>query len=165
MDRPPTATITLADGSSRQLVFDLAMLEQIELATGRSVNQLLFDELASWFNSGAQPPAEPLTPEETAAIDRERAARLVRNVRASFVRTFLAAVLGLRDATAVGEAVGLRGAMAAFTAAVAGFAAAVIAFNGGERDEGGAEPLPSESATCGPGPGSSSGSQDPSSSV
>lgn len=154
MPRPaPTATIKLATGAELAITFDLAMLERIEDATGRTVNQILFEDLASWFDSQGDE-----TPEQ-------RAARLVTRVRAKFVRTFLAAALGLGDAGAVDAAVGLYGAMSAFQAAVAAFAEAVIAFNGGEQAdaEGGAEPHPSGSATSGPGHGSSSGSQDPSS--
>ncbi|MCK6475322.1 MAG: hypothetical protein L6Q35_00655 [Phycisphaerales bacterium] len=154
MPRPaPTATIQLADGSSREITFDLATLEKIEDATGRTVNQILFEDLASWLQGGEGETVE------------QRTARLVTRVRAKFVRAFLAGVLGLPDAAAVQAAVGLDGAMAAFRAAVAAFAEAVIAFNGGDQAEaeGGAEPHPSGSGTSGPGHGSSSASQDPSS--
>lgn len=164
MPRPaPTATIQLADGTSRQITFDLAMLEQIEDSTGKSVNQILFDDLAAVI--GGEPVPEGLTPEERAAVERERAAKMVRNVRASFVRSFLAAVLGLSDAAAVSEAVGLAGAMPAFTAAVAAFGEAVISFNGGEQADadGGAGGHPLAFVTSGPGHGSSSESQEPSS--
>lgn len=154
MHRPaPTAVIKLNDGTEQTVVFDLAGLERIEDLTGRTVNQLLFEDLAAWFTG------------EQGETDEQRAARLVKNVRAKFVRSFLAAAMGSRDGLAVDAAVGLSGAMAAFTAAVAAFAEAVIAFNGGDPAEGGAEPhpTPTGSGTSEPGPGSSSECQPTSS--
>lgn len=79
----PAATIHVA-GNFRNIVFNMATLESIEDATGRTVTDILFSDLAAFrVSDGAQP-----TPEQAEAMAKQLSMKLVRR--------FVAGCLGVQ---------------------------------------------------------------------
>lgn len=151
----PSATIDLGY-TTLTVTFDLATLEQIEERMGKGVNEILFGEFGGWLGgTDASGGADPQL------TDDERAARLVRRMRAGFVRRFIAACIGAESVATLPLG---RVVKDVFTPLAAAFVAAVVELNGGA--EGGAAanpPGPAGSGDSGPGPVSSSESDEPSS--
>ncbi len=132
-------SVELAIGEWKHLVvFDYSRLEAIETATGRTVNDIVFGELASY-----SPAAEKQGSEEASIA-------ALRKVRVGFVVKFVAGCLGV-DPSKLDAAVPMCRLMEVFSVLVAPFCQAVIMLNGGAA----ADP-PTASAASEPGLASNS---------
>lgn len=131
----PTATLPLTPPVV--VTFDMARLEAIEDATGKTCNDLLLGDFREWIRAGDQ--------DETPEV-REKG---VRAISAKVARRFLAGVLGVRVEDADAR-IPMDEAMGCLNAAVAGFCQAVLMLNGGKEA---AAAKPARDATEGVTPG------------
>jgi hypothetical protein len=128
----PSVTVQLPAGD-RTVVFDLARLEAIELATGRTVNDIAFGELASYAAAGEQ--GAPPTNEQSLAA--------ARRVSVRFIVPFLAGCLDIKPGE-LQTVVPFGLVMATFQSVSLAFMQAAAQLNGGGAAEGGAEANPPE---------------------
>lgn len=135
---PSPKPVVLLDGDRPiTAVFDMNRLVAIEIATGKTCNELLISDFREWARAGD--------------MDEDPQARDVALRRFSIgtVRSFLAGVLGCEP----DEVQGLippRSWMKAFAAAMAGFGAAVAELNGLDETGKSAEPDPTSRTPAAP---------------
>jgi hypothetical protein len=127
----PTATVQLANEEQpRTVLFNLARLEAVEEAMGKSAPAIVLEDLAGMVGVAAGGGADP-SPEDLT--------KMMRSLRVSFIRKFLAGCLGV-DIGVVDALIPASGVMGVMVPLVVPFVVAVMQLMGATAEEKPADP-------------------------